>query len=128
MASAYAATEATMASSAHFYLNCAKERIDEMDAVLTSLESKSTQITASARTVAEGMGMELSIARTIVKAQNGQISAETGTAAVRCSNPDSSCPIIGDSTPVIHKPQTGSALNLLAQLGQVQVRRTHGSR
>jgi hypothetical protein len=53
MASANAATEANMASSAHFYLNWAKERIDEMDAVLTSLEGKSAQVTASARAAAE---------------------------------------------------------------------------
>ena len=42
-----------MASSTHFYLNWAKERIDEMDAVLISLEGKSAQITASARAAAE---------------------------------------------------------------------------
>ena len=42
-----------MASSTHFYLNWAKERIDEMDAVLVSLEGRSAQITASARTAAE---------------------------------------------------------------------------
>jgi hypothetical protein len=27
-------------SSIHFYINCAKERLDEMDATLTSLEGK----------------------------------------------------------------------------------------
>lgn len=38
-----------MASSAHYYyLNWAKERIDEMDAVLTSLEGKATQIASLA--------------------------------------------------------------------------------
>jgi hypothetical protein len=42
-----------MASSAHFYLNWAKERIDEMDAVLISLEDKSTQVAASTRAAAE---------------------------------------------------------------------------
>jgi hypothetical protein len=48
-----------MASSAHFYLNWAKERIDEMDAVVTSLEGKSAQITASARAGAEKMIADL---------------------------------------------------------------------
>jgi hypothetical protein len=38
-----------MASSAHYYLNWAKERIDEMDAVLTSFESKATQIATESR-------------------------------------------------------------------------------
>src|SRR5271169_484536 len=47
------ATEAIMASSAHFYLNWAKERIDEMDAVLKSLEGKVTQIATESRATAE---------------------------------------------------------------------------
>lgn len=59
MASTDAATEANMASSAHFYLNWAKERIDEMDAVLISLEGKSTQITASARAAADKIVADL---------------------------------------------------------------------
>jgi hypothetical protein len=42
-----------MASSAHYYLNWAKERIDEMDAVLTSFESKATQIATESRATAE---------------------------------------------------------------------------
>ncbi len=48
-----------MASSANFHLNWAKERIDEMDAVLTSLEGKSTEITASARTAADKIVADL---------------------------------------------------------------------
>jgi hypothetical protein len=48
-----------MASSAHFYLNWAKERIDEMDAVLGSLESKSSQIAAESRVTAEKIVAEL---------------------------------------------------------------------
>ena len=31
-------------SSIHFYLNWAKERIDEMDATLASLEAKASQL------------------------------------------------------------------------------------
>ena len=42
-----------MASQAHFYLNWAKERIDEMDAVRASLEGKMTQLTAEGRAAAE---------------------------------------------------------------------------
>ena len=42
-----------MASQAHFYLNWAKERIDEMDAVLATFEGKVTQLTADARTAAD---------------------------------------------------------------------------
>jgi hypothetical protein len=45
--------EAIMASSAHYYLNWAKERIDEMDAVLTSLEGKGTEIATESRATAE---------------------------------------------------------------------------
>ena len=36
-------------SSIHFYLNWAKERIDEMDATLTSLEGKVGEVQADAR-------------------------------------------------------------------------------
>ena len=36
-------------SSIHFYLNWAKERIDEMDATLASLESKTSEVQADAR-------------------------------------------------------------------------------
>ena len=42
-----------MGSSAHFYLNWAKERIDEMDAVLSSLEGKAAEVTAESRTAAD---------------------------------------------------------------------------
>ena len=48
-----------MASSAHVYLNWAKERIDEMDAVLGSLESKAGQIAAESRATAEKIVGEL---------------------------------------------------------------------
>src|SRR5258705_13799578 len=51
--------EAEMASSVHFYLNWAKERIDEMDAVLGSLESKAGQIAAESRATAEKIVAEL---------------------------------------------------------------------
>ncbi|HWM45847.1 MAG TPA: hypothetical protein VNR11_02915 [Xanthobacteraceae bacterium] len=40
-------------SSVHFYLNWAKERIDEMDAVLASLEGKTGEIEADLRTRAD---------------------------------------------------------------------------
>ena len=36
-------------SSIHFYLNWAKERIDEMDATLASLETKVSEVQADAR-------------------------------------------------------------------------------
>ena len=38
-----------MESSTHFYFNWAKERIDEMDAVVTSLEGKAAQLTGDSR-------------------------------------------------------------------------------
>ena len=40
-------------SSIHFYLNWAKERIDEMDATLASLESKASEVQADARVKAK---------------------------------------------------------------------------
>src|SRR3569833_3818965 len=36
-------------SNIHFYVNWAKERLDEMEAVLTSLESKAGEVQAEAR-------------------------------------------------------------------------------
>ena len=39
-------------SAIHFYLNWAKERIDEMDATLASLEAKVSELQADARTKA----------------------------------------------------------------------------
>jgi hypothetical protein len=38
-----------MQSGTHFYVNWAKERLDEMDATLTSLESKVAEVAADAR-------------------------------------------------------------------------------
>ena len=40
-------------SSMHFYLNWAKERIDEMDAVLASLEAKTSEVQADSRVKAD---------------------------------------------------------------------------
>jgi hypothetical protein len=47
--------EATMSqqSSVHFYLNWAKERIDEMDAALASLEAKAGQVQADSKVKAD---------------------------------------------------------------------------
>jgi len=39
-------------SAIHFYLNWAKERIDEMDATLASLEAKASELQADARSKA----------------------------------------------------------------------------
>jgi len=48
-----------MASTVHFYLNWAKERIDEMDAVLTSLQSRATQVSAESRAAADQLVADL---------------------------------------------------------------------
>ena len=46
-------------SSAHFFLNWAKERIDEMDAVLASLEAKASQEKAEAKAKADQLIADL---------------------------------------------------------------------
>lgn len=46
-------------SSMHFYLNWAKERIDEMDAVLASLEAKAGQAKAESATKADQLVADL---------------------------------------------------------------------
>lgn len=67
-------------SSVHFYLNWAKERIDEMDAALTSLEAKAGQVQAASKVKADQLITELKKQRdefqATVKAQ-----AEAGEAA-----------------------------------------------
>ena len=46
-------------SSMHFYFNWAKERIDEMDAILTSLEAKASEVQADSRNRAEQLIADL---------------------------------------------------------------------
>jgi len=54
-------TEAMMPeqSSAHFYLNWTKERIDEMDAALASLEAKASQVQADSKAKADRLIADL---------------------------------------------------------------------
>ena len=70
----------TQTSSAHFFLSWAKERIDEMDATLASLESKAAQMQAETRVKADQFIGEMKKKRdefeSSVKAQ-----AEAGEAA-----------------------------------------------
>ena len=48
-----------MASNVQFYLNWAKERIDEMDAVLTSLQNKASQLSRLGAVEGQaGIGLE----------------------------------------------------------------------
>ena len=69
-----------MASSAHFYLNWAKERIDEMDAVLTSLEGKSAQVTASASAAAEKIVADLRTRRDAFMSEMQQLAGASESA------------------------------------------------
>ena len=46
-------------SSVHFYLNWAKERIDEMDATLASLEAKASQVQADSKVMANQLIADL---------------------------------------------------------------------
>ena len=46
-------------SSAHFYLNWTKERIDEMDAALASLEAKASQVQADSKAKADRLIADL---------------------------------------------------------------------
>jgi hypothetical protein len=48
-----------MASSVHFYLSWAKERMDEMDAVVASLEGKAGELTAQSRAAADKLIADL---------------------------------------------------------------------
>jgi hypothetical protein len=73
-------------SSVHFYLNWAKERIDEMDATLASLEAKAGQVQAESKVKADELIADLQKRRdqfqTDMKKQ-----AEAGEAAWRRAKP-----------------------------------------
>jgi hypothetical protein len=72
----------TQNSSAHFFLSWAKERIDEMDAILASLESKAAQMQAETRVKADQFIAEMKKKRdefesTVKKqAEAGEAAAE----------------------------------------------------
>ena len=70
-------------SSMHFYLNWAKERIDEMDATLASLESKVAEMGAESRTRAEQFIRDLRQKRTEFEKTVKKQGDEGGAAAKR---------------------------------------------
>ena len=74
--------EATMAeeSSMHFYLNWAKERIDEMDATLASLEAKASQLQPDVNAKVESLVSDLKKRRDEFQATLKK-QAEAGEAA-----------------------------------------------
>jgi len=65
-------------SSMHAYLNWTKQRIDEMDATLASLEGKAGQMTADAKTKAEQLIASLKQERDAFQAK---VEAQTSEAA-----------------------------------------------
>ena len=69
-----------MGSSAHFYLNWAKERMDEMDAFLRSLEGRATAAAAESRSAAEKIIADLHVRRDAFMAEMKKQS-EAGEAA-----------------------------------------------
>jgi hypothetical protein len=75
-------TEAIMPeqSSMHVYLNWTKERIDEMDAALASIEAKAGQVKAESKTKADQLIVELKKQRDEFQAQV-KAQAKTGEAA-----------------------------------------------
>jgi hypothetical protein len=80
--------EAIMAeeSSMHFYLNWAKERIDEMDATLASLETKAGQVQADSKVKADQLIAELKKQRDQFQADVKK-QAEAGEAAWERAKP-----------------------------------------
>jgi hypothetical protein len=70
----------TEQSSVHFYLNWAKERIDEMDAALASFEIKASQATAESRVKADQLVEDLKNRRSEFAASVKK-QAEAGDAA-----------------------------------------------
>ena len=67
-------------SKLHFYLNWAKERIDEMDATLASLEAKASQVQADSKAKASQLITDLQKRRDEFQA-TVKTQAEAGEAA-----------------------------------------------
>lgn len=74
-------------SSMHFYLNWAKERIDEMDAALASLEVKATEVKAESRVRADEIVADLKKRRDDFQALL-KTQAEAGEAALARAKTD----------------------------------------
>src|SRR6516225_6288580 len=73
-------------SSVHFYLNWAKERIDEMDATLASLEAKAGQVQADSKIKASELIADLQKRRDQFQADMKK-QAEAGEAAWQSAKP-----------------------------------------
>lgn len=71
-------------SSMHAYLNWTKQRIDEMDATLASLEAKTGQVKAEAKTKAEQTISDLKKRRDEFQAK-AKAQAQAGEAAMQAS-------------------------------------------
>jgi hypothetical protein len=71
-------------SSAHAYLNWTKQRLDEMDAILASIEAKAGQITADTKSKADQLVADLVKRRADFQAK-AKAQAEAGEAALKAS-------------------------------------------
>ena len=71
-------------SSAHAYLNWTKQRIDEMDATLASLEAKAAQMKADTKVRADQVIADLKKRRDAFQAE-AKTQAQAGEAAVKTS-------------------------------------------
>lgn len=71
-------------SSMHAYLNWTKQRIDEMDATLASLEAKAGQVKAESKTKAEQTIADLKKRRDEFQAK-AKVQAQAGEAAIQTS-------------------------------------------
>jgi hypothetical protein len=69
-----------MATNAHLYLNWAKERIDEMDAVVSALEGKVSEVSAQSRNAAERLLSDMRQRRDAFM-ENMQKQTQAGEAA-----------------------------------------------
>ena len=70
-----------MSSSMHVYLNWTKERIDEMDATLASLEAKASQVKADSKVKADQLIADLKKRRDEFQA-NAKAQVQAGEAAL----------------------------------------------
>jgi hypothetical protein len=71
-------------SRMHVYLNWTKERIDEMDATLASLEAKATQVKADSKVKADQLIADLKKRRDEFRA-NAKAQAQAGEAALHAA-------------------------------------------